>query len=70
MAEKLILNILKAKKAADVLPVSYTTLYRLASNPDSPYKDAFLFLGGSLCVDLNKFLEIGRKEAQKRSLMR
>jgi hypothetical protein len=64
------LNIFKAKKAAEILPVSYTTLYRLASDPEGAYRDAFMFLGGSLCVDINKFLDIGRKEARKRSLMR
>jgi hypothetical protein len=64
------LNILKAKRAAEILPVSYATLYRLASDSEGVYKDAFLYLGNSLCVDLDKFLEIGRKEARKRSLMR
>lgn len=68
--EKSSLNILKAKKAAEILPVSYTTLYRLASDPEGIYRDAFLYLGGSLCLDLDKFIQIGRKEAKKRSLMR
>jgi hypothetical protein len=70
MEEKPTFNIFKAKEAAAILPVSYTTLYRLASDPEGVYRDAFLYLGNSLCVDIEKFIEIGRKEARKRSLMR
>lgn len=65
-------RVVKAKLAAKegLVPVSYSTLFRLASNPDSPYQSCFLYLGNCLCLDLDEFFRVGRQEARKRSLMR
>jgi hypothetical protein len=63
-------RIVKAKKAVieGIIPLGYSTVFRLASDPH--WKNCFLYLGGSLCVDLDKFFELGEEEAQKRALMK
>ncbi len=63
-------KLVRLKEAARILPISYTTLYRLAKEVDGPFLPAFTILGDAYFLNVEKFLEIGQKEARKRSLMR
>ena len=63
-------KLMKLKAAARILPISYTTLYRLSQRVDGPFFPAFTVLGDAYFLDVAKFLEIGQKEARKKSLQR
>jgi len=63
-------RLVRLKEAARILPISYTTLYRLAKEVDGPFLPAFTVLGDAYFLDVEKFLEIGQKMARKKALER
>jgi len=61
-------KLLKLKEAARRLPISYSTLYRLSQRADGPFFPAFVVLGEAYFLDVEKFIEIGRREAERKAL--
>jgi hypothetical protein len=58
------------KRAAEELGISYSTLYRIARDPDSPFLAAFFVMREGYHVDIGKFLEIAQQQAKKKALER
>ncbi len=60
-------DLIRLKQATKVLPISYSSLYRLATEKDGPFLPAFIVLGDTFFVDVERFLEIGKEEAVKKA---
>ena len=70
-SEKLPLSgrLVRLKEAARILPISYSTLYRLGRE-QGPFQKCFFLLGSGLFLDLDEFVAVGREENRKRGLER
>ena len=62
------MRLFRMKQAARELGVSYSTLYRCARDPDSPFLPAFFVMRDGYHVDVRKFLEIAQQQAKKKAL--